>query len=611
MDRELLDAAAIVGDLVPPGSVFAFLAEHRSELFDDGFIADLFGSKTGRPSLSAELVGSVLVLKELYDLSDAQTAEALKFDIRWKVACGRSLTQMSFDPSTLVYWRRRIAASDRPHRVFDKVAEVIAATGILRGRRKRCVDSTVFDDAVATQDTVTQVVAAMRRVARVVPGAAEVITEVCTLDYGKPGKPDIDWDDLDAKQRLVSDLVNDAVAVLAELTGPHIPKRDTAAADALGLLALVAGQDVEPAEDSDGSDGRWRIARRVAPDRVISTVDPQARHTRKSRSQRRDGYRGHLAAEPDTGLITDCEMTMATGQANTDAAVGVKMADRDRFSESVAEGTTGAAATHTDTDTAGQADMAQHISTADATDVDAAAQAETTRENTTTTTTSTAADITDLADTAHPTQNDTAAQAGTGYDATQARPAQNTTRGGLQMYGDSAYGTGDARAAYRAAGHDVVIKPKPLPQAVAGGFTLDDFTIDENEGTLTCPAGNTRPMSPSRTVAFGRLCADCPLRKRCTTSKTGRSMTIHEHEDLLRAARAQAKTPQFKRDYPTRSNIERTVAQVATQNGRRVKLRYIGTVANDAWLHTRCAALNLRTLLKQGLTRVNGSWATA
>jgi transposase len=135
MDRELFDAGAIVGGLVPPGSVFAFLAEHRGELFDDGFIADLFPSRTGRPSLAADLVGSVLVLKELHDLSDAQTAEALEFDIRWKVACGRSLTQMSFDPSTLVYWRRRIAASDRPDRVFDKVAEVIAATGILRGRR--------------------------------------------------------------------------------------------------------------------------------------------------------------------------------------------------------------------------------------------------------------------------------------------------------------------------------------------------------------------------------------------------------------------------------------------------------------------------------------------
>ncbi len=559
MDRELFDAGEIVGDLVPAGSVFAFLAEHRGALFDDGFIADLFGSRTGRPSLPADLVGSVLVLQGLYDLSDGQTAEALKFDIRWKVACGRSLRQMSFDPSTLVYWRKRIAASQCPDRVFDKIAEVIAETGILRGRRKRCVDSTVFDDAVATQDTVTQLVAAMRKVARTVPGAAEVIAAVGALDYSKPGKPDIDWDDPAAKQKLVSDLVNDALAVLAELTGPDAPRRDQAAADAVGLLALVAGQDVEPAQGSDGTDGRWRIARKVAPDRVISTVDPQARHTRKSRSSRRDGYRGHLATEPDTGLITDCEMTMATGQANTDATVGVQMAGRDRFHRADGASTTTA-------------------TTTDAADATGTADADTT-----------AVDTVDTADTA----------------------AENSdTAGGLQIYGDSAYGTGEARAAYHAAGHDVIIKPKPLPSAVPGGFTLDDFTLDD-DNTVTCPAGNTRPMSASRTVTFGRLCDGCPLRQQCTTSKTGRSMSIHEHEGLLRAARAQAKTPQFKRDYPTRSNVERTVAQVATQNGRRVKLRYIGVAANDAWLHTRCAALNLRTLLRHGLTRVGGTWAIA
>ena len=131
-------------------------------MFDDSFTADLFGSTTGRPSLPADLVGSVLVLKELYGLSDRQTADAVMFDIRWKVACGLSLTAASFDPTTLVYWRKRIAASDRPDRVFDKVAEVIAETGILTGRRKRCVDCTVFDDAVATGDTVTQLVAAIR-----------------------------------------------------------------------------------------------------------------------------------------------------------------------------------------------------------------------------------------------------------------------------------------------------------------------------------------------------------------------------------------------------------------------------------------------------------------
>ena len=174
--------------------------------------------------------------------------------IRWKVACGRSLTQASFDPSTLVYWRRRIAASDRPDRVFDAVAQVIAETGILRGRRKRCVDSTVFDDAVATQDTVIQLVAAMRKVARLVPGAQSVIERVAQRDYSKPGKPDIDWDDADAKQNLVSDLVTDALAVLAELCGEDAPHREEPAADALGLLALVAGQDVEGTE-------RGRISR--------------------------------------------------------------------------------------------------------------------------------------------------------------------------------------------------------------------------------------------------------------------------------------------------------------------------------------------------------------
>ncbi len=541
-DRDLWDAGEVTGHLVAPGSVFAFLAEHRRVLFPDSFTADLFPSRTGRPSLPADLVGSVLVLKELFDLSDTQTADALKFDLRWKVACGRSLLQLSFDPSTLVYWRKRIAASDRPDRVFDAVAEVIAQTGILAGRRKRCVDSTVFDDAVATQDTVTQLVAAIRKVARVVPGAGAVIAAACTLDYGKPGKPPIDWDDPAAKQALVSDLVNDALAVLEALTGPGAPERDTAAADALGLLALVAGQDVEPAEESDGTDGRWRIARRVAPDRVISTVDTQARHTRKSKSKRRDGFRGHVAAEPETGLITDCEMTMAAGAGSSDAENGVKMACRDRFG--------GTAAGPGDDTAAG-------------------------------------------------------AEPGTGPGA---EPEQGEE---LEVYGDSAYGSGEARAAYRDAGHDTVIKPKPLQPAVPGGFTLDDFAINEDQGTVTCPAGVTRPMSPARTVTFGAACAGCPLRQRCTTARDGRPMTIHPHEGLLRAARAQARTPEFKRAYPTRSMIERVISWTATQNGRRVKLRYIGTARNDAWLHNRCAAINLRTLLRHGLTRSGGAWVLA
>src|SRR6266699_549669 len=585
MDRELWDAGEIVGGLVPAGSLFAFLAEHRGELFDDGFIADLFPSKTGRPSLPADLVGSVLVLKELYGLSDPQTAEALKFDIRWKVACGRSLTQMSFDPSTLVYWRKRIAASDRPDRVFDRVAEVIAETGILRGRRKRCVDSTVFDDAVATQDTVTQLVAAMRKIARAVPGAGEVIAGVCALDYSKPGKPGIDWDDPQAKANLVSDLVNDALAVLEALTGQDAPRRDDAAADALGLLALVAGQDVEPAQDSDGTGGRWRIARMVAPDRVISTVDRQARHTRKSKSKRRDGFRGHVAAEPGTGLITDCEMTMAAGDGSTDAENGVKMAGRDRFRRTGPQ-----AAADPGADDDGPQVTRQEQGTAEE-------------------------QATEAGMVARPAEDMPATTAGGGEpggDADLAAGGQEAAGGpGLEMYGDSAYGSGQARADYRDGGHDTVIKPGPLRPAVPGGFTIDDFSVDEDRGTVTCPNGVTRQMSKNRAVTFGAACAGCPLRGRCTTAKDGRSMTIHPHEGLLRAARAQARTPEFKRAYPTRASIERTIAWIATCNGRRVRLRYIGTARNDAWLHNRCAGLNLRTLVNAGLTRSGGAWILA
>src|SRR5712672_893132 len=165
-------------------------------------------------------------------------------------------------------------------------------------------------------------VSAIRRVAREVPGAAEQIAQVCTgHDYSVPGKPKIDWDDPAAKDALVSALVNDANAVVAAFAGA---KLDQEATSALALLALVAGQDVEPAEGSDGTDGRWRIARKVAEDRVVSTVDPEARHTRKSSGARRDGYRAHVAADPGSGIITDEKLTGAAGQENTDPVVAAE-----------------------------------------------------------------------------------------------------------------------------------------------------------------------------------------------------------------------------------------------------------------------------------------------
>ena len=182
--------------------------------------------------------------------------------------------------------------------------------------------------------------------------------------------------------------------------------------------------------------------------------------------------------------------------------------------------------------------------------------------------------------------------------------------GPAEVYGDSAYGTGGLHAALAEGGHTAVIKPKPLTPAVEGGFTFDDFIHDAQAGTVTCPNGITRRITARRNLPFGAACRGCPLRARCTTSKTGRALILHKHDDLLRAARRD--WPAVREDYMKhRPNVERAVAQAATFRGRRLKLRYRGEIKNDAWLKYRTPALNLRNLIGKGLTRRAGAWVLA
>lgn len=323
--RQLLDVQALAGQLLKPGSVYAFLAEHRSRLFPDQMMQDLFPSKRGRPSIPASVIGSVMVLQVLEGLSDRQVADALTYDLRWKAACGYGLADTAFHPSALTHWRQRLAASNNPHRIMDAVTDIVQATGVLAGKRRRAVDSTILDDAVARQDTITQLIAAVRRFGREVPNGQELLaTHATGYDYSRTGKPDIAWDDAQAKDDLISALVTDALALLGAVD-PQQWEQDSKQYQAYGLLALVAGQDVEPAEGSDGTDGRWKIARKVAADRMISTVDPEARHARKTRSDQRDGFKAHVVVEPETGLITNAEVTAAAGPLAPDAVVAASL----------------------------------------------------------------------------------------------------------------------------------------------------------------------------------------------------------------------------------------------------------------------------------------------
>ncbi len=500
-NRELLDAGAFCRQLVGEGSVYALLADHRSELFPDELFEDLFPSGRGRPSIPAGVMASAMILKELEGLSDRQAADALRCDIRWKVACGLALDDEGVHYTVFTYWRQRLNRSQAPNRIADAVREVVDATGVLTGKKRRALDSTLLDDAVATQDTVTQLVSQIRRVRRLVPQAKAV--DVAAHDYDASGKPVCAWDDPEAKTALVSGLVNDALAILDAVDGVQL---DDKAADAVGLLALVAGQDVEPGDEK----GTWRIFDGTVRDRVISTVDPEARHMRKSRSSYRDGYKAHIAVEPETGIITASTLTPAD---TADGPVGVALL--------VGE------------------------------------------------------------------------------------------EPGLRVLADTAYGSGPVRQDLKDARHAVVIKPIPLARndrLCGDQFTRDDFTIDYENETVTCPYNITVPITASGTATFGAKCRGCPIRERCTSANRGRTFKVGDYDQLLAQARAQWRARDDLGDYRQyRPMVERSISWIVANGHRRV--RYRGVELNRTQLALRVAAINLRRLVNLGLNHNGHAWA--
>ena len=251
--------------------MYALLAEHRLRLFPDEMFVDLFPTKRGRPSVPGDVIATVMVLQALEGLSDREAVRQLETNIAWKAATGLALTDEAFHSTVLVLWRNKLRASDAPQRIFDAVRAVIVESKVLAGKTRRALDSTVLDDAVARQDTITMLAAQIRRVRKLITELDGVWVREHNLE---PGRPPCDWDDPADRDRLVSELVDDAnelVWAVEDLVEGGLELSETQA-DAVALLALVAGQDVEP---GDGP-GQWRITQGTAADRIISTVDPES-----------------------------------------------------------------------------------------------------------------------------------------------------------------------------------------------------------------------------------------------------------------------------------------------------------------------------------------------
>jgi hypothetical protein len=296
------DTTEFCAPLVRADSIHALLARECHGLFPDELFADLFAASVGRRSVPPLVVAVVMVLQRLEGLSDREAVDRFTFDARWKYAAGGlPFDHPGFAHTVLVDMRARLARSDRPNRIFERTLEVARAAGLVGVRR--VLDSTPLYDAVATMDTVTLVRSAIRGVLAASGEREPVLRSVLRRDddYRTGGKPAADWDDAAARAALVDALARDGEAVLTALEGGPLPPP---LAEAATLLATVLGQDLEP-----GPDGRIRIARRVASDRVISTVDPDTRHGHKTQAHAFDGYKGHVALDPDAELVTATAVT--------------------------------------------------------------------------------------------------------------------------------------------------------------------------------------------------------------------------------------------------------------------------------------------------------------
>jgi hypothetical protein len=309
--------ASFVAGRVKENSIFAVLHRECHVLFADQLFADLFAD-SGRRSVPPRIVAVVMVLQRLFGLSDRDAVEAFEFDARWKYAAGGlDFDYPGFSHTVLVDMRARLAASERPRRIFEVSLDAARRAGLVGARR--VLDSTPLYDAVATMDTVTLVRSAVRRLLGVVDAGLEAeLRAVLTRDddYASGGKPSCDWDDLAAREALVNELARDAYACLALLDGRTLAPDVAQMAE---LVATVVGQDLEA-----GDDGVSRIVRKVAKDRVISTVDPDARHGHKTASRNFDGFKGHVAVDPDSEVIT--ATVVSSGNAG-DASAATELID--------------------------------------------------------------------------------------------------------------------------------------------------------------------------------------------------------------------------------------------------------------------------------------------
>jgi transposase len=291
-------------------SFYARMAVHGDRIITDADFVDCYSSGWGRPSIPPSLLMKTVLLQLRDDVSDREAARRAAKDLDWKRALGLEADEVPFHHTSLSVFRSRLLVNDGDERVLRSTLERAVEAGLFSKKVLAIVDSTGVMGAAAVADTYTLLRQAIARLAaaggdRLTKRLRRTVNRLCV------NKARIDWADAAARRRHLGELVALAKAVLATTAG------DDELAEARDLLARIVEQDIDQASDDGAGPG---IRQGVAADRVISVVDPEMRHGRKSSSRRVDGYKSHLLTDHDSELILGVAVTAANDPDGPQAA---------------------------------------------------------------------------------------------------------------------------------------------------------------------------------------------------------------------------------------------------------------------------------------------------
>ena len=479
--------AAWCRELLAGDSIYALLAEHGDRIVRDEDFADCYSECHGRPSIPPSLLAKVLLLAYRDGLSDERAMEALRFDLRWKIALDLPVDHPGFHPTSLVRFRARLLLHGKERLVFERSLELASELGLLSGPPEQILDSTPMLGAAAVQDTAVLVRTAVRKLLDAVDAvdeeAAGKVRSGLRFDYSRPRvKPGGDWQEREARMRLLVEVAMDAARALRGVeTDPELFVVDQVA-EAAKLLREIIGQEFDADDDQIP---RARGGRRVR--QIVSAHDPEMRHGRKSPARQFTGYKLHAAAATQAPILT--AIVLSAGNEHDGHHAGALI---DQQPE-------------------------------------------------------------------------------------EKRPER--------IIGDTAYGNVEARELLEQR-QVSVLAPVHSSSPKDGTITKEEFVIDLESDTVTCPQGHTTPIykpranrrtsTGERVARFAREdCEPCPLRSRCAPGGQ-RDIRIRRREDLRQAAlRALSDRAELEHLNRTRPRIERLLGLIVHRYHAR-KSRYLG-----------------------------------